>query len=455
MKRILFTVIACALFSVFIIENATAQRNCGNPIFLENMKRDYPALYQQKQAEKAQQFAKALATVPTNSAKKTTAQYPIPVVFHFLLTDDEYIYCGRDSGIMRRVNSQIKGLNTDFNGGNADQNLIPAAFKSRFQNVSIQFGLAKMITSSTISNGIELKHLSAPSVYDVNHDCYTAKQNTSVGLAAWDPTKYLNIWVVNITSGGAGTVLGITSPPSNLGYNAGTPSNPHIITNTDFGIVLNYGAIGVREFPEQNFIPNIDKGRTLTHEMGHYFEMVHTWGDDGGLCPDNGGQDDGIADTPPEADATYGSPSYPLYDACTKVGSGTSIMFMNYMDYVDDAAMYMFTTQQGIVMQSYLQSESFSLTQQPGLVLGLKESIANNSISVVPNPATGKLHLSVEGSNHFLSADVMNMLGQSIAHITANGSNSFDIAVGNAARGIYMVKCQFAEGTLTRKIVLQ
>lgn len=455
MNRILSVGLACVISAFFISETASAQRNCGNPVFLERMKLEYPVLYQQKQAEKAKSIADAVNALKIEGAKKTTAQYPIPVVFHFILTNDEYSYMGEDTGIIRRVKSQLKHLNLDFSGSNTDKNIIPAAFLPFFGNANIQFGLAKGTNAHTISDGIELKILAAPSVYDVYHDCYTAKENTAVGLPSWDATKYLNIWVVNITSGSSGTVLGITSPPSNLGYNAGTSSNPHIVTSADFGIVLNYGAIGVRENPQQKFISNIDKGRTLTHEMGHYFELSHTWGDDNGLCPNTGGYDDGIADTPPEADAAYGNPTYPLLDACTPTGSG--VMFMNYMDYVNDAAMQLFTKDQVARMQAFIQPgyESYSLTQNPGLTLGVNSTLAESTFSVAPNPATNTLRLSLESSNHFLSADVVNMLGQSIAHVSANGSNSFDIAVGNAARGIYLLKCQFAEGTLTRKIVLQ
>lgn len=455
MNRILSAGFAFTLFLVLFVETADAQRNCGNPTFLENMKRDFPAFYQQKQAEKTQRIVDAVDAFKKAGERKTTAQYPIPVVFHFLVTDDEYSYLGEDSGIIRRVKAQLKQLNADFNGANTDQNLIPPAFKPLFANANIKFGLAKGTSANIISPGIEVKRLAAPSIYDVNNDCYTAKQNTPIGLAAWDATKYLNIWVLRITNGGSGTVLGITCPPSNAGYNSGTLTNPHIITSDDFGIVLNYGAFGVREFPAQKFITNIDRGRTLTHEMGHYFELSHTWGDDGGMCPGKGGQDDGISDTPPEADSKYGAPVFPLFDACTIAGNG--VMFMNYMDYVDDRAMQMFTKEQGSRMQAFLQpgQESYSLTQNPGLALGVNDHLLEEAFSVVPNPATSNLHLTLSGESRFLSAEVMNMLGQTVAHIKADGSKSLDIAVGNVPRGIYLLKCQFAEGTLTRKIVLQ
>ncbi|MBS1645552.1 MAG: zinc-dependent metalloprotease [Bacteroidetes bacterium] len=457
MNRSLIVGLACACVLAFVQDNVQAQRNCGTPILLDRLKREQPADYARLQAEKKQLLETTKQAAQSGAQMKTTAQHPIPVVFHFLITEDEYNYLGQNEGIIRRVRSQIKQLNADFSGTNADKYKIPPAFLPVFGNANIQFGLASATSSATISNGIEVKILSAPAVYDVNYDCYTAKENTAVGFPAWDPSKYLNIWVARITSGMSGTILGITTPPSFLGHNVGTMSNPHYITEQDFGIVLNYGAIGVREFPGQSFITNIDKGRTLTHEMGHYFELSHTWGDDGGLCPTNGGQDDDIADTPPEAGSQFGSPSYPVYDACTKSTSGTSIMFMNFMDYVDDGSMQMFTKDQVSRMQAFIQPgyESYSLTQNPGLTLGVHQPVAESSVTLSPNPASSKILLSLTGSNHFLSADVVNLLGQSVAKVPANGTQSISIDLSDMPKGIYLVKCQFTEGTLTRKFVLQ
>ena len=83
-----------------------------------------------------------------------------------------------------------------------------------------------------------------------------------------------------------------------------------------------------------------DKGRTTTHEIGHAFGMEHIWGDDS-----NCSGSDGISDTPNQEIETYDCPvTLPMFDACTPAGNG--IMYMNYMDYTDDACMNMFTTGQ-------------------------------------------------------------------------------------------------------------
>jgi hypothetical protein len=124
-----------------------------------------------------------------------------------------------------------------------------------------------------------------------------------------------------------------------LGY-AQFPGGPQA---TD-GVVINYlafGTIGTAQAP-------FNKGRTATHEIGHYFNLRHIWGD----TPDCSGSDM-VADTPNCAGANFGTPAWP-HITCNNGPNGD--MFMNYMDYTDDAAMFMFTTQQVLRMRTALDS---------------------------------------------------------------------------------------------------
>src|SRR5690606_27853362 len=92
-----------------------------------------------------------------------------------------------------------------------------------------------------------------------------------------------------------------------------------------------------------------DLGRTLTHELGHFFELFHPNGDDLS-CPANGGDDDGISDTPPSYTNKIRNPVFPVTDQCSPNFPG--VMFMNYMDYCDDLSLYMFTMEQCSVMHA-------------------------------------------------------------------------------------------------------
>src|SRR5262249_44200330 len=149
---------------------------------------------------------------------------------------------------------------------------------------------------------------------------------------AWDVNSYINIWVVNMLHPNSPSeLIGLTIPP---GFTDSSVANPDPYPKNEMGLLINYDAFGRRTSAIDTFFPHIDLGRTCTHEMGLYFGFFHPWGDDEndiGHCPWNGGQDDGIADTPPECFANYGCPPFPKYDCCTTDSPG--VLFMDYMDY--------------------------------------------------------------------------------------------------------------------------
>jgi hypothetical protein len=124
-----------------------------------------------------------------------------------------------------------------------------------------------------------------------------------------------------------------------LGY-AQFPGGPQA---TD-GVVINYQAFGTNGTASAPF----NKGRTATHEVGHYLNLRHIWGD----TPDCSGSDM-VADTPNSAGPNFGTPAFPVV-TCNNGPNGD--MFMNYMDYTDDAAMFMFTTQQVLRMRTALET---------------------------------------------------------------------------------------------------
>ena len=103
-----------------------------------------------------------------------------------------------------------------------------------------------------------------------------------------------------------------------------------------------------------------DLGRTGTHEVGHYFNLDHVWGPGNGGC----GQDDGVADTPLQSAPNYSCPSFPETDNCSGLPNG--VMFSNYMDYVDDACMTIFTTGQKTRMLAALNGPRSSLLSSNG-----------------------------------------------------------------------------------------
>ena len=211
-----------------------------------------------------------------------------------------------------QINSQIAALNKDYRAANPDRNQTPTPWKGLVSDVRMEFKLAKVTRTKTTKSTF---------TYDD-----AVKKASTGGIPPFQPTTHLNLWVCALGGG-------------LLGY-AQFPGGPQA---TD-GVVINYRAFGTTGTAQAPF----NKGRTATHEIGHYFNLRHIWGD----TPDCSGTDM-VADTPNCAGPNYGTPAWP-HITCNNGPNGD--MFMNYMDYTDDADMFMFTAQQVLRMRTALDS---------------------------------------------------------------------------------------------------
>ncbi|OLB17365.1 MAG: hypothetical protein AUI05_04640 [Verrucomicrobia bacterium 13_2_20CM_2_54_15_9cls] len=211
-----------------------------------------------------------------------------------------------------QIKSQFKAMNKDFRATNPDRNQTPTPWKGLVSDVRLQFKLVKVTRTKTTKSGFGVDD--------------AVKKASTGGIAPFSPKTHLNLWVCPLTGG-------------LLGY-AQFPGGPEA---TD-GVVINYRAFGTLGTAEVPF----DKGRTATHEIGHYFNLRHIWGD----TPDCSGSDM-VADTPNCAGPNFGTPSWPVV-TCNNGPNGD--MFVNYMDYTDDKAMFMFTAQQVIRMRTALDT---------------------------------------------------------------------------------------------------
>lgn len=280
---------------------------CGTNAHTEHLIEKDPtyAVKLMKAEEAIQQW---LADNPTG-AKMSGGMLTIPCVVHVVYrTPSQNI---SDAQIM----SQIDILNEDFQRLNPDAINTPEGFLPVAGSMDIEFCLAQRDPDDNPTTGIVRVETDVTS-FSTDDD---VKFAASGGSNQWDPDRYFNIWVCNLTGG----LLGYGEFPTG-GF------------SDTYGVVIDYqyfGDIGTATFP-------FDKGRTATHEVGHCFNLRHIWGDDGSSC----GGSDLVADTPNQGGPTYGCPSFPDYDACSPAGDG--IMFMNYMDYSDDACFNMFTAGQ-------------------------------------------------------------------------------------------------------------
>lgn len=345
-------------------------------------------------------FADTLAKVKGNksytgrSSRKTTATNAvIPVVFHIVLNESQLQTVGGEEGIKRRIDSQLIVVNRDFAAQNPDISNVPDAFKPLVGTSSISFGLARTAPdgSATVGYNIVITSRIGFNVEGGNGSGFgfSGAKYDGLGASAWDPQSYLNIWVINpLEDGGESNILGLALPPYFTREGTGIPI-------AERGVVINYRAFGKRSAISDVYISGADQGRTLTHELGHFFELFHIWGDDDGKCSFNGGADDGIDDTPGQAHPSRNCPSFPKYDNCSRSDAG--IMFMNYMDYTDDRCVNMFTKGQTSKMHMSVSigGDAFSLTQHPWLLElpNIASNAAKEEVRIYPNPADNLLNI--------------------------------------------------------------
>lgn len=453
MRKIVIAAVCGLLFSA---TQSVAQRFCGTELFKAAMIAKDPAAEErlEQQRNSLQPRANKYKQLQINgaAAKTTAVTNTVPVIFHIIVNETQFNQLGGYEGIAKRCDSQIAVLNRDFNRENPDSVQIPAWFKPFYGSSGIKFGLAHTAPWGNGSTGYDVRIISNAGFNGITNSYADAKHNSSGGLDAWDVSRYLNIWCINFSD--MSGLLGLTGARSMIGAS---------LAADEIGVCLLYNALGKRSSATDSYPGNFDLGRTLTHELGHFFEIWHTWGDDGGLCPGTGGVDDGIADTPPQANNSSGAPTGHIYDACS--GSTTDgIMYMNFMDYTDDRAMHMFTIDQAAAMFSQIApgGGNHTLVQNDSLLLWSPTTAVSNvslerSINMFPNPTTGVVDIMYDNDAALLnSVTVANVMGLQVLNVQAADKRGHIVLELNGnAKGIYFVTCNFASGSVTRKILLQ
>jgi len=304
-----------SFLTLFFIITQAQQRNCGSMDAYQNeIENNSEFLLKQQNLEQITEHYINMLPLMNN----TEEIYTIPVVVHVLYkTSSENISD-------EQVYSQMNSLNDDFRALNSDLSNLPSDFESLVSDVQIEFCLAQIDPDGNPTSGINRISTNQNS-FSYNNNM---KFSSSGGVDAWDTESYLNIWVCNLNN-----LLGYAQFP---GGDASTDGV--VVANTAFG------SVGIAQAP-------YDLGRTLTHEIGHWLNLRHIWGDS------NCGNDF-VDDTPTHQEANYGCPNYPQV-SCNNGPSGD--LFMNYMDYTNDACMYMFTTGQKNRMTSALINSRSSL----------------------------------------------------------------------------------------------
>jgi Pregnancy-associated plasma protein-A len=241
-----------------------------------------------------------------------------------------------------QINSQIAILNADFRRTNGDSGSVPMPFSSVAADARIEFALAVRDPNCGSTTGITRTNTSITGFTGISAADERMKSTAQGGHDPWNIEKYMNVWVVNYTDG-------------TLGY--GTfPAMPANIQ----GLVCDFRAFGNTGTAAAPY----NLGRTATHEIGHYFNLLHIWGDDQNLADQCSGSDE-CGDTPNQAIMNFGKPAFP-HVSCSNGPNGD--MFMDYMDYTDDDSMFTFTEDQATRMNAALSIARASLLSSDGLV---------------------------------------------------------------------------------------
>ena len=389
--------LALSLLFIFISFSTHAQR-CETAVYYKK----YPVT----------NFLANRVTNQDKSARDTIANevITIPVVIHVLY--NTAVQNISDAQIL----SQLQSLNNDYRKLNADAKNIPAVFAPLAADARIVFCLAKIDASGKATTGIIHKYTAEQSWLADDGMKYSMQG----GDNAWDSKRYLNIWVCNL-----------------FGRSLGYSSLPGSQADRD-GVVIQYNAFGTAGTITAPF----NKGRTLTHEIGHWLGLKHLWGDA------NCGDDD-IADTPPQQNFNNGCPSFPHKTSCSINGNGD--MFMNFMDFTDDACMYMFSKGQATKMRSlfaiggarnsFLNSSVCDSNAVQRAALPVSQPVSKTTISLFPNPAIKFISLESKNASDLVgqTVKICNVFGGVVISqvLVAQKTN---IAIQQLPTGVYFLK---------------
>nr|WP_315184646.1 zinc metalloprotease [uncultured Flavobacterium sp.] len=297
MKKIILSTLAVMLLfscqneetqATDLATNAITKRSCASQEVLEAQLKADPTL-----AIRMNQIEAFTQNSMTNG-RLVNGKVEIPVIVNVLYkTAAENISDAQ-------IQTQINVLNQDFNATNPDFSSVPTLFSGVAANIGITFVLEKINRKATTKTSWGTRD--------------AMKKTKQGGLDPTSPTTKLNLWACTIGGG----ILGYAQFPG------GSSATDGVVIDSKY-----FGLSGTASYP-------YNLGRTATHEVGHWMNLRHIWGD--ATCGS-----DLVNDTPTHNTANYGVPTYPHLSTCT----GTPVeMTMNYMDYTDDRGMYMFSNGQ-------------------------------------------------------------------------------------------------------------
>lgn len=407
------------------------QRTCGTDAYMEKMlsnpemKQQYLELQKQFESE-LERLTNAQQNRNGNATFSTNATIRIPVAIHYpnvVNTSAESV----KSCLRLLAQKQVAILNADYNATNSDLSLWTAA-STYYPGVNI----------GDMDVSWEIATQNHPSSAGLTNGTLAVTFGTHFLTGDIDPewAGYCNL-VVKSLSGGI------------LGYSplAGSPSQGMtvVMDNNAFGATMTGSPATCT-----GYVPGApyNLGRTLTHELGHFFNLYHTFQNCSNTnCATQG---DRVCDTPPLGTSTGGCPADGSVAGCD---GSTPALTMNYMDYTNDACMYMFTAGQVTRMLAWYNTISSQLLTN---VLANNDFVKNN-FSIAPNPNKGIFSIQLSEAIDNYTVVIMDALGREIFNAEYNQTSDLvqNIQLDNALSGMYFVTIQSKGAQITKKIIIE
>lgn len=406
------------------------QRTCGMQEHMNKIMFN-PVLkkqYEERQARFEVEYQKLLNNKASNNIiQNTNTTITIPVAVHFPsvsnASDAATKTCFRNF-----AQTQIDVINADYNAANSD--------------------LSNWAAASAFYPGVTVGDLDVQFVIATqNHPVGTGIANGTVAVTFG--TDFLGGADTDATWAGYMNFVIRDEGSQILGYSplAGSPASGETVVMNTFCYGTGAGCTGYE--PQSPF----HLGRTVTHELGHFFNLDHTFASTscnpaGANCATEG---DKVCDTPRVTSETYGCPANGSVAACASLKSLT----MNYMDYVDDPCMYMFTAGQATRALAYINTILSEF--KPNVILAA-ESFTNSSFSVYPNPNKGSFSLQFKELVSDFNVEIFDVTGKMI-YINEFYQNSDlvkEIKIQDEiSKGVYFMNIKTNEGVVTKKIIIE
>lgn len=397
---------------LFFITQSTlsySQKHCGSDTYSNHLSKQNPNRIALK--DRFNTAFEAFKSSSNHHKKKNSDEIiNIPVVFHIL-------YKTAAQNISNnQIYDQIDRLNKDYSATNIDTSNVPLEFQPFISDTKIRFTLADTDPNGNSTTGIVRYNTDT---YQFSYQTDDIKYSALDGADAWDTDKYLNIWVGHITNG----YLGYATQP----IDAGTIKD---------GVVLGYEYVGNTQSS------NYNKGRTATHEIGHYFGLDHIWGQQIGCS-----YDDGINDTPNQESPHYGVQTHPIATC------NSNDMFMNYMDYGNDEALVMFTLGQKEKMEYSLDVYRSQLGSPEPIDINLVNKL---SLQVYPNPVSNVLNVEFSSLIKNGKLYIIDITGRTHYSQYISYKKKISIPISHFNSGLYFIGIKEKDKVSTlKKIIIQ